>query len=144
MAAGAQGTAVRITLPKAEVPRWFIARIDVSNYPTVVILDDDPSIHEVWTKRLTGKNLIHLSSSVEFTKWYRNNFASSARTLYLCDFELSNRGETGLDLIDKCRIVEDAILVTGKWDDKIVRNRAEKLGVKVLPKNVAHLVPLDL
>jgi signal transduction histidine kinase len=46
-----QGTSVIIGLLKALPPHWFVPELIVPEGSTVVVLDDDSSIHQIWTGR---------------------------------------------------------------------------------------------
>ena len=43
-----QGTVVEISLPLKELPSWHVSQVDLRNKDTVVVIDDDPSIHCIW------------------------------------------------------------------------------------------------
>ncbi len=42
-----QGTIVTITLPRANSPSWFVDRIAIKSEGTIVVVDDDTSIHNI-------------------------------------------------------------------------------------------------
>jgi signal transduction histidine kinase len=144
-----RGTTVTICLPLAEKPSWFADKISLSSSNNVVaILDDDPSIHQVWRNRIASSNipeasaeLHHLNTPTELLNWYRKNLPSKA--LYLCDYEFNGFSDTGLDLIERIGIAKQSVLVTNHWDDTPVRQRCERLGVRILPKSLAGIIPLD-
>ena len=45
------GTTIEILLPQDATPKWFLPKLLVNPKETIVILDDDESIHQVWKKR---------------------------------------------------------------------------------------------
>ncbi|MGK5088354.1 hypothetical protein WDW86_12410, partial [Bdellovibrionota bacterium FG-2] len=62
--------------------------------------------------------------------------------LYLCDYELVGSKETGLDVIEKLGIAPQSILVTSRYDEPAIQERCVRFGAKLLPKGLAHRVPL--
>jgi signal transduction histidine kinase len=136
------GTTVRIRLPKAAPPLWFLARIDLAGIATVVILDDDVSIHRIWTDRLApfGRlKVIHLSTAAGL----RQSSALGAQdTLFLMDYELLGSTTTGLDLIEELGLADRAVLVTSRFEEDALVHRCLTRGVSLLPKPVAAYVPL--
>ena len=45
------GTIVALKIPLCFPPSWFVPEILVSKDAEICVLDDDPSIHEVWRER---------------------------------------------------------------------------------------------
>ncbi len=66
------------------------------------------------------------------------------QTLFLMAFEIQNKSETGLDLIEELGIHSRSILVTGRFEEKQIRERCEQLGVPLLPKTMSGFVPIDI
>ena len=62
----------------------------------------------------------------------------------LIDFEFKNEVWTGLHLIDDRRLKDNAVLVTGHYDEKDIQEEAVKAGVKILPKIMIREVPIKL
>ena len=46
------GTTITLKLPKCKIPFWFPERIVFLKNSLIIILDDDPSVHETWKMRL--------------------------------------------------------------------------------------------
>ncbi|MBI4669796.1 MAG: HAMP domain-containing histidine kinase, partial [Elusimicrobia bacterium] len=51
---GGSGTTVTIKLPQAEPPEWFVSNLELEPNSTIVVLDDDTSIHQVWQGRFSA------------------------------------------------------------------------------------------
>ena len=83
---------------------------------------------------------LHFSSAETFKDWHRQNKPKKA--LYLMDYELLGQRETGLDLIEELHLSDQAILITSRFDENSLRERCRKLQVKLIPKELAHLVPI--
>jgi signal transduction histidine kinase len=137
------GTTIHISLPKAQPPAWFVPEIKITNRQMIVIIDDDESIHTIWKnrfKRFENKiHLFHFYSPEELIAWNNNNHDSSI--LYLCDYEFIGHSMNGLDLIAKLKINYLSILVTNRVTHEVISN-CENQGIKLLPKDIANLVPI--
>lgn len=139
-----KGTTVSIILPKSESPPWFVEKIEIVETATVAVLDDDISIHQVWSGRFQSSaakvQLIHFSTSDDFYRWFFHNTAD----LYLVDYELLGRNDTGLDVIEKKALYEKAILVTSHFEEPIIQSRCENLKLGLIPKVLASLIPIQI
>lgn len=132
-----KGTTVRIKLPRSEKPQWFLDRLEIKRNQTVVVLDDDASIHEIWAKKCKGAKLVHCFNPEDFQKSTQISDA-----IFLCDYELAGFSETGLDLIEKHQLAKKSILVTSRFEDPTLQARANSMGVLILPKNLATILPI--
>jgi signal transduction histidine kinase len=134
-----KGTSVRIRLPVAEPPEGTVTGLSLFSGTEIVICDDEASVHSVWEERFELEkekktiSLTHFSSGEKFSVFHREH-GFSDNTLYLIDYEFLGEFKTGLDLICASRISEKSILVTSRFEESEVRQRAAKLGVKILPK----------
>jgi len=136
------GTTIHITLPLASPADWFADKLEFTRNSTVIILDDDQSIHDVWQSRIDSEipngnlNLHHFYQPEDLlaTDIKADN--------YLCDYELIGHNLTGLDVIKQLNLAEKATLVTSRYEDPSIQERCQKIGVKILPKNYAAYVPL--
>ncbi len=140
-----RGTKVLISLPRAPSPLWFAEQLTVFSGGSVVVVDDDPSIHQVWNQRFyqANVNIVHCYSSKSLLSWMLLHPTEAKESLYLVDFDLSEDW-TGLALILAHKLQHIAILVTSRSDETEIRDLCEKSGVRVVPKNMAALVPIVL
>ncbi|MGK5087867.1 HAMP domain-containing sensor histidine kinase [Bdellovibrionota bacterium FG-2] len=159
------GTAIRLKLLKADAPAWFAPKVPVEGMKTIVVLDDDPGIHQIWESRLCAYQaarlkseeapesppksavvVLHFYSAQEILKWFRSSLGlgeAGDTPLYLCDYELGGpKGETGLDVIEKLGIASQSILVTSRYDEAAIQERCVRFGARLLPKWLAHRVSL--
>lgn len=143
-----KGTTITIQFPVAEVPNWFQSTLAFINNSTVIILDDDKSIHDIWETRIQSLckedfhlNIIHFNQAELFLNY---DHTSLKKSFYLIDYELLGSELTGLDTIEKLNISQHATLVTSRYEDLIIRNRCLKYGCKILPKNYAPFIPIYL
>ncbi len=143
------GTKVALTFKRAQSPAWFLPRIVINPRMKVLLLDDDQSIHDIWKARLRDYDLadgdielLHFTTARSFSAWYdKQRFP---KCLLLSDYELIGEPETGLDVIEKYYIGRDSILVTSHCEEEAIQKRCEKLGVRLLPKGLAYLVPIEV
>lgn len=136
------GTIVTIKLPVVSAPRWFKTALKITT-SNVCIIDDDDSIHSVWDEILSGRNLYitHIKSSEEFVLWFKE--INKSDFSFLFDLELLGSKMNGLELIEKCNLEARSTLVTSHYDDKLVQDKAQKLGVKIIPKDSASRIAID-
>jgi hypothetical protein len=138
-----KGTVVSIDLPLASTPDWFVEKITLPLGSTLVSLDDDTSIHQIWKERLHEQNIsipfFSFASIQEFTKW---TIKRKDNCLFLIDYEFLNQNKNGLDVIEELNLQDQAILVTSRYDEKKIRERCASLGVKLIPKSMAGFVPI--
>jgi anti-sigma regulatory factor (Ser/Thr protein kinase) len=146
------GTTVQLILPRAPSPSWFVPMIRLSENSTIVVIDDDKSIHEVWGGRFQSLKLfehhiqvIHLSNPDEAKKWKQNeNNITSRQVLYLCDYEFIGSKQNGLDLIEQLDIGSSSILITSHYEEPEIRERCKHLKVKLIPKELAGFIPIEI
>jgi len=143
------GTKVTLAFPKAKAPWWFVEKLSIVPNQTIVSLDDDQSIHQIWNGRIKSATppkaqIRHLSfsSTASLEDWYRSH--QKENTLFLVDYEILGQSSNGLDVIERLGIAKQSVLVTSRFDEAHVRDRAKPLGVKILPKGLAPFVPISL
>ncbi len=128
------------------VKDWFVPAVKISNDKKIVVLDDDESIHQVWDAKLSQANIasdkvLHFLNENDFRKWIID-VNDIDRYLFLCDYELVGTNITGLDLIEEYGISSQSILVTSRYEEDAVFIRAKKLGIRMMPKSLAHIIPV--
>lgn len=146
-----RGTFVSLVLPQVSGPEWFVSECTLIPGHTVVILDDDASIHLVWQTRFDaldaarrGVDRVHLSAPDEIRTWVRDNPARAASARFLLDYELAGHDDTGLTLAKELGLGERAILVTSRYDEPGILAACRELGVRMIPKVLARLVPIRI
>ncbi len=142
-----QGTTMRLLIPLAEAHAWFAGQIDLTGKTKLVSLDDDVSIHNIWSGRLQSLGLVKvehvkIQSGDVFESFVKNHSTTLEGIQFLIDFELLNQSRTGLDLVEQLGIEKHAILVTSRYEEKSIQGRAQALGLKILPKSLAGFVPI--
>lgn len=146
-----QGTSVTLTLLRASPPQWFVSKIILPPQSTVIILDDDPSIHYIWQGRFdkakaheNNIRILHFSTPQEMLTHPSDN----GPTLLLCDYELIGQDKNGLSVIEELKTnkgpQDRAILVTSHYEEDPIQETCARLGVKIIPKGLAGYVPIQI
>lgn len=147
-----KGTTVSLTLPVVEPPVWFVSALELEAGSTIVVLDDDTSIHQIWDGRFAaleavqkGLKILHFSTPETFRTWVKaEGQAEPSKTIYLADYELLGYKETGLSLIEELGLGKQAILVTSRYEEQSILSTCLRLGVRMIPKGLAAIVPISI
>ncbi|MDR1982726.1 MAG: ATP-binding protein [Holosporaceae bacterium] len=131
------GTKVRLFLPISENPQWVAQQIRLNKGSTVVILDDDTSMHYVW-KTYLGKYSDSLSfeyfengeEAIEFIQ----SIEDKNKVFLLSDCELRNQRLNGIQIIKHLSMQDKSVLVTSDCNNKKIQNTAWRTNIKILPK----------
>lgn len=140
------GTEIQMTLPLAKNPAWFLDQLSLSKNALVLILDDDPSMHDAWEAKLskTGLSLLHFKNAKEIFSWQKTVKPEDLeRLVLLSDYELIGSEETGLDVIEQTGL-RPAILVTSYFEDEAILQRCINLGIKLVPKTLVAYLPVQM
>ncbi|MFN3454299.1 MAG: sensor histidine kinase [Pseudobdellovibrio sp.] len=142
-----KGTTIKMILPLSKSPDWFAEQINLKDKKYLVSLDDDASIHNIWSERIKNCELfqsvehIKFQSHEAFEKHVLSNMDQLNKSIYLVDYELINQKKTGLDVIEELALEKYSILITSHYDEPEIQKRAEALKLKILPKSLAGFVP---
>lgn len=147
-----QGTKVSLTLPMTLTPPWFLPEMILQKKTEIVVFDDDESIHQVWKGRLKSAGVADTSihhfsvpeNLMEWVKELKRERKELFHFLFLCDYEFINSNLTGLQVIKDLSIEHQSILVTSRYEEVSIREKCLQLGLKLLPKNLAGLVPIKI
>lgn len=144
-----QGTSVEIILPQAFQPEWFATQLFVPNHTTIVILDDDDNIHQIWKRKFEKSikhnekvNIIDFYKPEELLEWHKTN--SPIKAIYLMDYELIGSPLNGLDVVKQLDIASSSILVTSRYEDADIREICQSLQMKIIPKNYSAYIPIEI
>jgi len=135
-----EGTCVRLRIPSAEAPDWFTDRVSIRADQKLVIVDDDPTIHEFLKTKLKGFEILHC----------RNDYVSSlqrlsqdTQSLFMMDNKLSSTGPSGLDLIQKFYLSYHSVVMTSDFDEIEIQRRVMSLGCKMIPKPLLPYLKIE-
>ncbi len=146
-----RGTCAILELPFCERPDWFATQIDLRAVKTVVIIDDDESIHLLWKRRLAEwleNGTLQLQQYIDPDSAFESlkSKIKASETLFLVDYEFSRvrtpQIPNGLSLIQSLRIGPESFLVTSHADDRAIRSQCVDHGVQIIPKSLATWIPI--
>jgi PAS domain S-box-containing protein len=144
-----KGTHMILEFPRVEAPSWIADEIKIGLHDIVIILDDDSSIHMAWDARFEsiiekapGLVVHHFEVCQEAIDFINRIPEADRDKIYLLtDFELLKQDLNGLHVVEKTG-VKRSVLVTSHYVNAIVRERAIKIGTKILPKQLASEIPI--
>ncbi|MCE3268251.1 MAG: amino acid adenylation protein, partial [Burkholderiales bacterium] len=144
-------TSVLIKFPRIHSPLWIAEEIKITKDDIILILDDDSSIHGAWDSRLTDilvkipeLKVKHFWAGLEVVNFINSMPAKEKnKVCLLTDYELLNQDINGLQVIEQTKI-KRSTLVTSHYANLEVRKHAADLYVKILPKELAFKVPINL
>lgn len=134
-----EGTEVSLSLPILPKPKWLAEKLEIDLNKSAMIIDDDNSIHDIWTKKFEGFAL----NREDFYKTEDARQAlrekNSQPGLILCDYEFIGQEEVGLQFLESIQDIQaEKYLVTTHVDNGTILNQCEDLGLQLIPK---HLLP---
>ncbi|MCC2626020.1 MAG: hypothetical protein K0R14_1893 [Burkholderiales bacterium] len=145
-------SSIMLRLPKIPSPGWIAEEVKIIKGDTIIVLDDDDSIHGTWDSKFEPI-LAKLSDSLTIKHFTKGvdviNFINSLsvkerdKVCMLTDYELLNHGINGLQVVEQINI-KRSTLVTSHYDNIEIRERAANLGVKILPKELVFAVAINV
>ena len=144
------GTKIQISLPICQTPSWFVEELILVPGSILYSVDDDQSIHGIWGQRCSTKKfqdsniqLKSMTSAKEFIKEVKTySFQHLDQMIFLIDFEFLNQNINGLELIESLQLQKYSYLVTSRYEDSEIIKKCNILGVKLIPKSLAGVVPI--
>lgn len=140
------GTTVAISLPVSNPPKYFASHIRLENCSTLIVIDDDKSIHQVWKSRFKtidhNIRILHFTCLEDAEKWTSKN--SIDNTMFLVDYEYIGCTRNGLDFIESLNITSQSYLVTSRSEEKYVQERCERLNMYLIAKSLSRIIPLNI
>ncbi len=145
--ANQKGVLVEARFARAATPFWHLDELQIAPQTTVVVVDDDQSIHEIWRHRLRAldgekiaQRTLHFDSVCKLKKHLHDNPLNHA--VYLVDLEINGVIDAGLQAVVELSIEKKSIIVTSRADDIYVKDFCHERGVKLLNKRMAEFLPL--
>lgn len=130
------GTEVTLTFPRCAAPDWFTDSLSLKAGYTILVLDDDASVLVTWKQLLEEKGfkVECFSDEASLSDFLDRIPVSDQKNLFLISDYNLNGDKTGLIVIMESNLKDRAMLVTGVISDNEMFGLAQKLGLKVLPK----------
>jgi PAS domain S-box-containing protein len=146
-----QGTQVILSFPRVKSPDWLAEKILLMPEDTVVILDDDTSIHGAWVSQFEpilatcpSIQLKHFSQGQEALDFIQSCSEEQKDHLFLLtDYELLKQDLDGLTVIEKSQL-KRSLLVTSHYAHPKVKERAAQIGCQILPKQMASEIQIEI
>jgi hypothetical protein len=138
------GTNIELRLPRTETPKWFANDIKIKQTQCIIIIDDDESIHQVWIKRFKHLSNVTFYHFYNYQNFFDYDKSKLQNVVYFIDYEFIQTKKNGLDIIEEFNISSASYLVSSRHEETQLRTRCENLGVKIIPKNYAPFIAIDL
>ena len=143
------GTHIRLIFPRVSAQHWIADQIDLFDDDTVIVLDDDSSIHSAWDFRFKPLcqiyrqlKVIHHDQGQETLDFFAQLSPEKKKKVFLLsDYELLRQGMNGLDVIAQVD-ARRSVLVTSYYGHRTIQQEAQKTGTCILPKQLAAEVPI--
>ncbi|KAB8037846.1 hypothetical protein GCL60_11775 [Silvanigrella paludirubra] len=147
-----EGTIIEINLKTSELPHWIPKKIQIQKNSSLLILDDDQSIHDVMNHKLNSIinsndkiNILHFKSPEKLIDFYENFHKNQSDKIYFfLDNELIGYNLTGIDIICKFNLKDNSVLITSRYDEDSVQEKCKRLGIKLFPKGIAYYLPIEI
>lgn len=146
-----KGTTVAIILPKAETPSYFARELKLPPGRLILVLDDDPGIHEMWRERFESIRFkkpdikaFNFNEPDQLRAWVKGNPDKTSKAICLFDYELTGHKETGLSMAEELGLCGQTILVTSHSEEQRIIEACTALKVRIIPKSMANLVPVSI
>jgi hypothetical protein len=140
---------VFMALPRATPPLWFCRIIEVREGASLVVVDDDQAIHQIWRRRCDqfgaaerGVSLVHLNGAADLEQWCEARPEERANAAFLVDYEFLGASGTGLAALQALDLCGQSILVTSHDEELEVRAACVEANLKLLPKSMAAIIPI--
>lgn len=137
---GSEGATVTITLPLVNPPEWFVDKIFINENISIVVIDDDVSIYEVWNNIFKENNyfneVIYFYTLKNFENWLFEDRKKLKNYLFLIDYEIEGSEKNGLDVIEQFGLQEFSILVTNRANELKIQEKCMLHSIKLLPKSI--------
>ena len=151
IASSSRGTTISLKIIRQEPPLWFAAKLVIPNAcKEVVVVDDDPQFHQIWSKRIREElghhnlKVISLSSDAELGEFLEERDDLNDM-IFLVDYEFTGQTKSGVDLIKGHKLPSsNTYLVTSHDYDDNVRDLCESRNVKMIPKISCQAVPIEM
>lgn len=142
-----EGTTAKLILKAIQPPLWIARELMIYPQDTVIILDDDQSMHDAWRRflahypdQLSEVAIQHFTEAQACIDAIRQ-LDRPYQTLLLSDYELMKQSMSGLDVVQATQLPR-SVLVTSHYNNDAIIKRAILLGTYVLPKELSASVQL--
>ncbi len=142
------GTHVSILLKVTDRKSWYLPRIKVKSHEVLIVIEDQPLIHQIWRSRLTDEGF---TGVVQY--FYSTDDAQQAVIEALLNFDhthihvyadcdLGENKMTGIEYLKTLPADVHRCLVTGHFDELEIKLACEKNSIYLISKNQLAELPL--
>lgn len=139
-----KGTVLRLIIPKSPTPGWFLSSLKISRSANVICIDDDDSIHQLWGTRMKPLGMKYYSFTSITQAILQEQALFLPKTTFLIDYEFIGQNTNGLDIIKSLKGKGCMHLVTSHYEEHDLITQCNELGIKIIPKNMAAIIPIEL
>ena len=133
---GTNGARFTIKLPIQDKTSWFLPSLKINSESNIFILDDQQSALTLWRQKFFGSS--HLDRVSFFNKVDEFKKSSSnwkKNSVFLIDYDLGTDVQNGIELLKNTPKDSIRCLVTGHFDDVVVREKCKELNYFIIPKS---------
>jgi hypothetical protein len=148
---GSTGTTIKIFLPIAPADPLFLAVLVIPTNTHLIVLDDDPTVHEIWRSRLNPEELSHMGISVSwfFESEKAEIFVERLKSdgtdfMVLADYDLGQGMESGLDVIRRLGVCDRSVVISSSADEAHVIQDCKSASVPLVPKALQQHIPIQV
>jgi signal transduction histidine kinase len=141
-----KGTSIILLFPQEVIPSWYPDVISIEKSSSVVILDDDVSLHNLWRHRLQkiGLRPFHFFKISDLLEWLSTNSELSSKAIFLVDYELREDSLNGLQILEKIITYKHRYLITSHAEELTIQKQCQSLGIWLIPKSLATEIEIEL
>jgi PAS domain S-box-containing protein len=148
-----QRLSLRFEFQRVAAPDWLATEIVIPEETsqaddgnTILLISHDKTIQTHWQQRIDA---MHLNAPIRFSTMDTIDdaelFKSTAQRFALCLVSEEAREDdtaSSLPLIEQCGIANRSIFITNRYRNPQLQREAQRLGVKLLPKDCLPDVPI--
>lgn len=146
-----KGTTIEIVLPRAAPHSSFLSALVIPANSHIVILDDDPTVHQIWRERLLPEELKEVGVSVswffdgdEARKLVEQLKREDREFLILADYDLGHGCDSGLDVIRKLGVCDRSVVMSSNAEDADLIRECKVSAVPLVPKALQPYIPIQV
>lgn len=129
-----QGTEVTLFFPIKANPAWFPTQMIFPKDATVLILEDDISMHNLWRHYIYPAKPMHFIKSDDLLLWMDQHPESIEKAIFLMDYELKDDQRSGLEVLEQIKPEKRGYLITSHAEEVSIQKRCVDLGIWLIPK----------
>ena len=145
------GTCIKIELPKAAPDASFLGVLVIPRNGHLLVIDDDPTVHEIWRSRLIPEELSQLGVSVS---WFFDGDEArplverlkreQQEFLILADYDLGHGKSSGLDVIRKLGVCDRSVVISSGAEEPDIIRDCRLSSVPLVSKALQSFIPIQV